>query len=97
MVKVFRYWLWGTGFIVWSFWLACTILAFLGCTPVARNWDKTIAGHCVDLVAFFRWNGICNLVLDVLILLLPLPMVWRLNISVRQRLELSGVFLLGIL
>ena len=79
-----------------AFGLLVLSLLFLA-APFARNWDKTVAGHCVDLVAFFRWNGICNLILDFCILLLPLPMVWRLNISVRQRLELSGVFLLGVL
>lgn len=73
------------------------ILAFLGCTPFAYNWDKTIAGHYVDLVAFMRWNGICNLLIDVLILLLPMPMVWRLVVPTRQRFELSAVFLLGLL
>ena len=97
VVKYFRYALWGTAIIVWSFWAACTIVAFLGCLPFARNWDRTIPGHCVNLTAFFRWNGVCNLLIDFLILLLPLPMVWRLNISIRQRIELSGVFLLGVL
>lgn len=75
-----------------------TILAFLGCTPFAYNWDKkNIDGHCVNLVAFFRWNGICNLLLDFLVLVLPIPMVWRLKIASRQKLELSGIFLLGLL
>lgn len=97
VAKSFRYALWTTGGIVLGYWIATTILAFLGCTPFARNWNKTIPGHCVNLVMFFRWNGICNLIIDVLILLLPLPMVWRLRVPSRQRLELSGIFLLGLL
>ncbi|KAI4253431.1 MAG: hypothetical protein LQ352_003697 [Teloschistes flavicans] len=97
VVKKFRLALWLAAFLVVAWWIATTILAFLGCTPFAYNWDKKIKGQCVDLVMFFRWNGICNLVLDFLILLLPLPMVWRLSISARQKVELSGMFLLGLL
>ncbi|KAL8868716.1 MAG: hypothetical protein Q9174_004804 [Haloplaca sp. 1 TL-2023] len=96
VVKKFRYALWISAFCVMAWWIATTILAFLGCTPIAYNWNKNIDGQCVDLVAFFRWNGICNLLLDFLILLLPLPMVWRLSISSRNKLELSGMFLLGL-
>ena len=97
VAKRFRYALWISAFLVLGYWTAMTILAFLGCTPFARNWNKAIPGSCVNLVAFFRWNGISNLLIDFLILLLPLPMVWRLNVGTRQKLELSGIFLLGLL
>ena len=97
VVKKFRIAIYVSLFIVVAYWIPCTIIAFLGCTPFERNWNKTIPGSCVDLVTFFRWNGICNLLIDFLILLLPLPMVWTLNIPVRQRLELTGIFALGLL
>jgi len=97
VVNNFRIALYIAAALVIAYWIPTTILAYLGCTPFARNWDQTLPGTCVNLVAFFRWNGICNLILDVLILCLPIPMVWRLSVSVRQRLELSGIFLLGAL
>ena len=97
VVKRYRLALWISAFIVLGYWIATTILAFLGCIPFAYNWDKNVPGRCVNLVGFFRWNGICNLLIDFLILLLPLPMVWRLNVASRQKLELSGIFLLGLL
>ena len=86
-----------SAFIVVAYWIPTTILAFCGCTPFARNWDATVPGHCVNLVKIFRWNGICNLLIDFLILCLPLPMVWRLSIPTKQRLQLSLIFLLGVL
>ena len=36
-----------------------------------------------------------NLLADVVMLLLPLNMVWKLQVTVRQKLALSGVFLMG--
>lgn len=97
MIKSFRYALWFSGFLVLGYWIATTILAFTGCTPLARNWDKTVPGTCVDLINFFRWNGICNLLIDFLILCLPLPMVWSLRITMKQKLVLSSIFALGLL
>lgn len=97
VVTKFRVALWISAFIVIGFWIPCTILAFLGCQPFERNWDKSIPGSCVDLYSFFRYNGIANLAIDFLILLLPLPMVWRLKAPVRQRIELTGIFALGLL
>ncbi|MCJ1468579.1 hypothetical protein MMC07_007208 [Pseudocyphellaria aurata] len=36
-----------------------------------------------------------NLLLDIVILCMPLPMIWDLNLSTRKKFEVSGVFLLG--
>lgn len=92
VVKPFRIALWVAAFLVVGYGIATTTLAFMGCTPFEKNFDRAVPGHCVDLVNFFRWNGICNLLIDFLILLLPLPMVWRLNILLKQKLILSGIF-----
>lgn len=97
VVRPFRIALWLAAFCVIGYWIACTILAFTGCHPVAKNWDKTVPGGCVDLIAFFRWNGICNLIIDFLILCLPMPMVWRLRITIKQKLVLCSIFALGLL
>ena len=96
IIRKFRHALWLSAFIVVAYWIATTTLTFMGCTPFAKNWDMKHPGHCVNLVSFFRWSGICNMLIDVLILFLPLPVVWRLNMPIRQRLELSGIFLLGV-
>ena len=97
VVRPFRIALLAAGFCVIGYWIACTILAFTACHPLARNWDKTVPGTCVDLIAFFRWNGICNLIIDFMILMLPMPMVWRLKITIKQKVVLSGMFALGLL
>ncbi len=97
VIRPFRIALFVSGFCVMGYWIACTVLAFTGCHPVTKNWDKTVPGGCVDLIAFFRWNGICNLLIDFLILCLPMPMVWRLRITVKQKIVLSAMFALGLL
>jgi hypothetical protein len=95
VVKSFRWALWGSGFLVIAYFIACTITAIAGCSPVSKFWDPKEPGHCIDEVAFFRWNGVGNMLLDFLILCLPLPMAWRVKTTMRQKWVLTGIFLLG--
>jgi hypothetical protein len=95
IVKGFRWALGMTGFLVIGYFIACVIAAIAGCSPVAKFWDTSLPGHCINEVAFFRWNGVANLILDFLVLCLPLPMAWRVKSTTRQEWILTGIFLLG--
>ena len=66
------------------------------CQPVHALWDLTsMPRKCIDLKSFFVGSGIPNVLLNSVILVLPLPMVWTLEIERKHKLALSGVFLLG--
>ncbi len=66
------------------------------CSPVALAWDKSIeGGRCINVQAFFRYIVISNVMSDIAVLVLPLPVIWYLQMSIRQKLALTGVFLLG--
>lgn len=95
VVVRFRIALYISAFLVSGYWVACTVVAIAGCSPISKNWDKLGPGKCIDEINFFRWNGICNLIIDVLVLCLPMPMVWRLKIDLKQKLVLSAIFGLG--
>ena len=68
------------------------------CKPIALGWDKTIReGVCINVLAFFRYVAVPTVLSDAAVLVLPLPMIWQLHMSTKQKLALSGVFLLGSL
>ncbi|KAJ5780667.1 hypothetical protein N7457_005827 [Penicillium paradoxum] len=95
VVRWFRWVLWASGVLVICYFIACVIASIAGCSPVAKFWDTDIPGHCINEIAFFRWNGVANMILDFLVLSLPFPMAWRVNTTLRQKLILTGIFLLG--
>lgn len=66
-----------------------------GCEPVSYFWNKDQSGSCINEVNFFRWNGIVIMLLDILVLCLPLPMTWRMKMSLRQKFIVTGIFRLG--
>ncbi|KAF2008746.1 hypothetical protein BU24DRAFT_321242, partial [Aaosphaeria arxii CBS 175.79] len=69
---------------------------FLLCTPVQYNWDKTISGTCSphSQIAYII-AGATNLVIDVFIVLLPMPILWKLQISWTKKLLVMAMFSLG--
>lgn len=69
------------------------------CIPISAAWKPTTRADaiCIDIESFYYGNAISNLLTDVLILGLPLPIVWGLNMSTNRKIALSGVFLLGSL
>ncbi|KAF7595468.1 hypothetical protein BBP40_005804 [Aspergillus hancockii] len=72
----------------------------LACVPTSFFWtqwvDPLSGGHCrINLYLFYLWNGVANLFTDVLILCLPMPIVWGLQMPTGQKWAISGIFLLG--
>lgn len=98
LVRWFRYVLILAEAIVACYFLACFFAAVFECNPVSYYWDKSIpGGSCIKGTQFYRWNGVANLLIDLMILSITFPMVWGLSISLRQKATLSGVFALGML
>ena len=77
---------------------AATILgACLICLPVAYNWDHSIAGHCGNQKSLDLFIGIFNLLMDVTVVVLPMPVLWGLQMAVGRKIVLSMMFGLGVM
>lgn len=80
--------------IMWGFAVFFTII--FQCKPIKYFWDKSITrGTCINLIAFGQANSISNFLIDVSILVLPLPIIWKLRLPLRRKFEVMGIFLFG--
>ena len=79
--------------VAWG--IATVLLTIFPCNPIHNFWDYYWPLNCVDAPNFFLWTTVLNVFADILILSLPLHRVWRLQMSFRQKLAVSGMFLLG--
>ncbi|KAI0451111.1 hypothetical protein F5B21DRAFT_488212 [Xylaria acuta] len=72
---------------------------FLGivffCIPVQKAWDNSLDGHCSSPAPLSYLSGVWNVVVDIYILVLPIPLVWDLNMSLKRKLRLIAVFGVG--
>lgn len=72
------------------------LASFLLCRPFAYTWNKAISGgHCGDQMTAYRLVSIPNIVTDVAIMLLPLPTLYKLQISPSKKYGIILTFLIG--
>jgi hypothetical protein len=71
----------------------------LMCRPIAFFWDWSIkGGYCpLDPVRADYISGTANLVLDIILVVMPTPIVWQLRLSTRKKVGVSAMFGLGSL
>ena len=93
--KWFRYSLWASGFIVIGILTFSIFESIFQCTPIARAWIPTLDGTCVDEQSAWYAHAALSMVTDVIILTLPLPMLWKLQLKWSQKALISGVFICG--
>ncbi|KAI1095501.1 hypothetical protein F5B19DRAFT_439760 [Rostrohypoxylon terebratum] len=79
--------------IIWM--IGVTIAHALECTPIAKSWDVSLPGHCLDTVSLYMVGSISDVVMDFLILILPLPAIARLQMPMSRKIELVLIFALG--
>ena len=80
-----------------GFFVATVLACCLICRPFAYNWDHSIEGTCGDQRSLDLFLGVFNLLIDVTIVVLPLPMLWGLQMPASKKFMLSGMFSMGIM
>ncbi|KAH5358932.1 hypothetical protein HBI49_140190 [Parastagonospora nodorum] len=65
------------------------------CNPIDRVYDRKIPGTCISFAAH-RWsNASLNLLTDLAIFILPMPVIMRLNMSFGSKIGLVILFSMG--
>lgn len=76
--------------------IAFIFVRALICRPVAMNWDfLTPGGKCGDLHTMYLSLASIDLILDLLVVFLPMPVVWDLQMALSKKLAISAIFGLG--
>ncbi|KAI9823079.1 MAG: hypothetical protein M1826_000283 [Phylliscum demangeonii] len=95
-VRPFRFAVYAVGLYVTACGITQFFVTIFQCRPIQRSWDYVhVQGSCIQGLLFFYAAAILNLIADLVILLLPMPVVWRLQITWRQKLALTAIFVLG--
>ena len=70
---------------------------FLICRPMAVDWNVHIDGVCGDQVLSYLVLEVLGLVLDFGILTVPIPYIWRLDITLTRKISIATTFSIGAL
>ena len=81
-------------FFVFGYLVSNLLTQIFGCMPIQLSWEVA-PGHCYNRrAAGFAFSSM-NIISDLLIFVLPMPMVWRLRLSRKGKLGVMLVFMGG--
>jgi hypothetical protein len=82
--------------VVCTMWfIAAEVTNLCTCIPIDAFWHRTKPGKCLNFNIFSLIIGIFDILLDVCILLLPVRAVLFLQMPMRTKVMVLGIFLLG--
>ncbi|KAL8747133.1 MAG: hypothetical protein Q9190_000956 [Brigantiaea leucoxantha] len=88
--------LWLIGTIVFVYSWIIVLTAIFQCRPIQAAWDITITdAKCIKFNVEVVIFAVFNVITDVAILILPIPVLWKLQIPMSKKIQLMGVFLTG--
>ena len=84
---------------IWS--TAIFFYTVFQCTPVEAQWDYTIPDkHCVSSESFVSAAysvSVMSILTDWLYALLPIPMIWSVQMSIQKKITVAFLLGLGVL
>ena len=72
------------------------IIFLSNCRPVAKSWNQTLEGSCSSLVTEQVITAVLVMVLDIIIAILPIPILWGLNMPTGKKWGIMLLFSLGL-
>ncbi|RMZ37997.1 hypothetical protein CA14_004789 [Aspergillus flavus] len=89
--------LYGVGAVILSHGIAATLVACFICEPISVIWKPEFPKGCLDMTSFNYFNGAFHVTTDILLALLPIPIVKKLQTNNRRKIGLIIAFGIGIL
>lgn len=72
------------------------LVGYLICTPISKLWTEAPNGYCGSMTAAYVSLGVFDVVLDMAVFSLPLPMLYRLQVTKHAKIVLVATFGLGL-
>ena len=94
-VQKFHLILRAVGLFISVYSLISVIIMIFQCRPLKGAWDPTIKPDCIPLSNFLIFMGSMNVLTDFLLLCLPLPQLWRLQMRRGTKMQVIGIFSIG--
>ena len=71
------------------------VSGFVNCVPIAKFWNRSIQGYCLSFEALWFFNASMNILTDLALLIMPMPLLSQLQRPRMQKIALVGVFAIG--
>ncbi|KAI0506159.1 hypothetical protein F5B22DRAFT_660668 [Xylaria bambusicola] len=88
----------------WNYFVMALVVAYIitflpllltNCVPLSQYWDPKPGGWCRDTLIYDMATVAANFFLDLAVLILPMPVLWSLKMSIRDKLTVTAMFSIG--
>ncbi|KAJ9491225.1 hypothetical protein VN97_g2032 [Penicillium thymicola] len=95
--KVFQYANYATLFVVNAAGFALTMVNVFQCRPIGAVFLSDVSAHanCTDIVTLYLSSSPVNIITDIAILLLPMPLLTKMRLPFKQKIILVVTFSFG--
>ena len=93
----FRYALWVVHGMNVAWLIGILLAVVFECSPIEKAWKPQLPGHCANTRTLWLGSGLPSLIIDIFILLMPLPPLWKLQMKPTRKYLIMGVFICGYL
>ncbi|KAA8569750.1 hypothetical protein EYC84_001333 [Monilinia fructicola] len=76
--------------------IVLTFLNLFQCNPVMAGWRQDVNGSCLSILTLYLASAPVNIITDLAILILPIPVLTGMSLPHRQKVILVFTFSLGI-
>ncbi|EAW17342.1 uncharacterized protein NFIA_072560 [Aspergillus fischeri NRRL 181] len=77
------------------YYIIAEIVKIRMCDPIPSYWEGTAGRRCLDQSAALLADSVISVVSDLIILILPLPLTWSLQMSRNKKLRVIGILSAG--
>ena len=91
--RTVRYTVYGILSFVVSYNIAAELSLIFGCRPVRKTFHQELSGTCIDFQRHAQVVVILNIVSDIALYIVPIPIAWSLQIPKRQKIAVIAIFL----
>ncbi|KAE8365929.1 hypothetical protein BDV27DRAFT_156360 [Aspergillus caelatus] len=82
--------------IICAYSIAISLALIFACNPIQRSWDSSITrGSCIDRAGLYIATAVTNIVSDLALIVVPVPLVLGLQMPRIQKVGLLGMFIVG--
>ncbi|KAG8628913.1 hypothetical protein KVT40_002778 [Elsinoe batatas] len=74
----------------------CAVVIF-ACTPIQKFWNRPTPGKCLPVPMVYYSPAVITIIVDIVLFLLPIPLVLPLRMNRRRKIGLIITFLLGLM
>lgn len=93
--KRWKWSVYGAFFLVVGYNTAIFFAVIFGCRPIQKHWTVGIEGTCINRPALYIATAGLGILSDLVLLVLPMPMILRLQMPSRQKAGLVLLFTIG--